>query len=188
MRWLIRRQTLHALRIHRGAQRVPLTIRIIAVGKLLKSAGFIIGALLLARLIHAPDLSATLTTFLTHLHIDPQGERMQHVMMWVTGLPHSRLVLVAAGMNVYAAVYLIEGLGLWFDRPWAEWLTVVATSVFIPLEIEHLIHHPTIGISITLLLNTAVVCYLALRIRHRLKQSIGSTPNHEPRTPNGGNR
>lgn len=187
MRWLIRRQTLHALRIHRGARRVPLTIRIIAVGKLLKSAGFIIGALFLARLIHAPDLAATLGTFLTHLHIDPQGERMQHVMTWVTGLPHSRLVLVAAGMNIYAAVYLIEGLGLWFDRPWAEWLTVVATSVFIPLEVEHLIHHPTIGITITLLLNTAVVCYLALRIRQRLKRQIGSTPNDEPRTTNGGN-
>ena len=78
------------------------------------------------------------------------------------------LVLIAGGMMAYAAIYLIEGLGLWFDRPWAEWLTVIATALFIPLELEHLIHKPSFGIAITLVLNLAVVGYLAWRIRNRI--------------------
>lgn len=174
MRWLIRRQSLHAMRIHRGAQRVPLAIRLIAIGKLLKSVAFIGGALLLARLIHAPDLSATVSTLLAHLHIDPEGERMQHLITWLTGVSHSHLVLVAAGMNVYAAVYLIEGLGLWFDRPWAEWLTVIATALFIPFEVEHVLHHPSLGICLTLFINLAVVAFLAWRIRQRVANSRNS--------------
>jgi uncharacterized membrane protein (DUF2068 family) len=174
MRWFLRRQSLHALRIHRGAQRVPLAIRLIAIGKLLKSVAFIGGAVLLARLLHAPDLAAMIDACLTHLHIDPQGEHLQQAITWVTGIPHGQLMLVAAGMNVYAAVYLIEGLGLWFDRPWAEWLTVIATALFIPGELEHLIHQPSVGICLTLLLNLAVVLFLGWRIRQRLLQQHGS--------------
>jgi uncharacterized membrane protein (DUF2068 family) len=173
MRWFLRRQSLHALRIHRGAQRVPLAIRLIAIGKLLKSVAFIGGAVLLARLLHAPDLAAMIDACLT-LHSDPQGEHLQQAITWVTGIPHGQLMLVAAGMNVYAAVYLIEGLGLWFDRPWAEWLTVIATALFIPGELEHLIHQPSVGICLTLLLNLAVVLFLGWRIRQRLLQQHGS--------------
>ncbi len=170
MRRLLRRQTLHLVRISRGPQRVPLLIRFIAVGKVIKGFTFLLGALFLARLIHAPDLAEAIATLIAHLHIDPEGTRAQKAIEWVTGLPHARLVLVAAGMSTYAAIYLIEGLGLWFDRPWAEWLTVVATALFIPFEIEHLIHRPSFGIALTLFLNLAVVGYLAWRIRVRLAQ------------------
>lgn len=167
MRWLIRRQTLHAVRIGRGAQRVPLVIRLIAAGKLIKSALFLVGGLLLARLIHAPDLAEAIGSVLEFVHIDPDGGHAQQAITWVTGVSHGHLVLVAAGMSAYAAIYLIEGLGLWFDRPWAEWLTVIATSLFVPLEIEHLVHRPSLGIAITLTINLAVVGYLAWRIRKR---------------------
>ena len=91
------------------------------------------------------------------------------VLALCTGIPLDRLVLVAGGMCAYAAVYLIEGLGLWFDRPWAEWLTVLATGLFIPFEVHHLWHQPSLGITATLLLNLAVVGYLVWRIRQRLR-------------------
>jgi hypothetical protein len=48
--------------------------------QLLKSVAFIGGAVLLARLIHAPDLAAMIDACLTHLQIDPQGEHMQQAI------------------------------------------------------------------------------------------------------------
>lgn len=169
IRWLIRRQALHAERFRRDAGRVPLVIRCIAVGKLFKGALFLVGALFLSRLVHAPDLHAALSELLTRVHIDPAGTRAQHLLALATGIPVDRLVLVAGGMCAYAAIYLIEGGGLWFDRPWAEWLTVVATGLFIPLEVHHLWHRPSLGITATLLVNLTVVGYLAWRIRLRLR-------------------
>ncbi len=39
---------------------------------------------------------------------------------------------------VYATVESIEAIGLWLERRWAEYLTVLATAGFLPLEIEEL--------------------------------------------------
>jgi uncharacterized membrane protein (DUF2068 family) len=38
---------------------------------------------------------------------------------------------------------LVEGTGLWLDQLWAEYLTVVATSLLVPLELYELVRHPT---------------------------------------------
>ena len=169
MQWLIRRQALHAERFGRDADQVPLIIRCIAVGKHGKSQRFLMGALLVKRLMHVPDLAATLSDPLIRVHIDPDGARAQRLLALSTGIPLDRLILVAGGMWTYAVVYLIEGCGLWFDRPWAEWLTVVATGCFIPLEVHHLWHGPSLGITTTLLINLTVVGYLAWRIHRRLR-------------------
>ncbi len=169
MRWLIRRQSLHALRMHRASRRIPLAIRLIALGKLGKGLLCLLGGLLLARLLHAPDLAAAVRDLLTVIHVDPDGLRAQHALAWVTGLPAGRLALVSVGLFAYAVVYGIEGLGLWFDRPWAEWLTAIGTGLFLPVEIVHLVDHPTPGIAVTLLLNMAAVAYLVWRIRSRIR-------------------
>ena len=53
----------------------------------------------------------------------------------------------------YAAVFAVEGIGLWMQRRWAEWLTVVITASLIPLELWELIHRPSIGAAVVLLAN-----------------------------------
>jgi uncharacterized membrane protein (DUF2068 family) len=45
------------------------------------------------------------------------------------------LTLLAIGLAVYAVVELAESIGLWLARRWGEYLAMVATSVFLPLEI-----------------------------------------------------
>jgi uncharacterized membrane protein (DUF2068 family) len=63
----------------------------------------------------------------------------------------------------YAVVFLIEGVGLLLKRRWAEWLTVFVTTSFIPFEIYELVHRPGAGKVLTLVLNAAIVVYLAHR-------------------------
>ena len=42
----------------------------------------------------------------------------------------------------YAAVFAVEGVGLWMRRRWAEWLTTIITASLIPLEVWELIQQP----------------------------------------------
>ena len=73
---------------------------------------------------------------------------------------HSTLLLVAAGVLAYGALELLEGVGLWLLKRWGEYVAVVGTSIFLPLEIYELIEKITwlrIG---ALIVNVFLVVYL----------------------------
>lgn len=64
---------------------------------------------------------------------------------------------------VSAALAVMEGaetIGLWRGRRWAEYLTVVATSVLLPLEVRDLLTRPTALRALMLALNLAVLAWL----------------------------
>ncbi len=73
--------------------------------------------------------------------------------------------LLAVGAIVYALLEGTEGVGLAMRRRWAEYLTVVATGILIPYEAYEVIHNVTLFKVGALLLNVAVVGYLAYRKR-----------------------
>ena len=50
----------------------------------------------------------------------------------------STLLLVAFAVFGYAAINLVEGIGLWLLKRWGEYFSVIATSIFLPLEIYEL--------------------------------------------------
>jgi uncharacterized membrane protein (DUF2068 family) len=81
----------------------------------------------------------------------------------------SERALHAAGIvtALYAVVFAVEGVGLLLARRWAEWLTVLVTASFIPLEIWKIVRHPGAPGLVTLALNLAIAAYLAVRLaRH----------------------
>jgi uncharacterized membrane protein (DUF2068 family) len=64
---------------------------------------------------------------------------------------------------VVAAYALLEGaeaVGLWYQKRWAEYLTFIATTLLLPLEIYELTRRFSPLKIITLLINIAVVIYL----------------------------
>jgi uncharacterized membrane protein (DUF2068 family) len=178
--WSLRRQRLHALRMARAPGRVPVIVRLIATGKLLKACGFIILGLTIGRMIHAPDVAAWAAALMEHVHIDPDGRHAQQALSWLSSVPHHRLTEIGAGAFAYAVIYVVEGLGLWFDRRWAEWLTVIGTVAFIPFEVVHFAHKPSFGITLVILINVAVAAYLARRLWLRRAQP------EAPRVADGG--
>ncbi len=70
------------------------------------------------------------------------------------------LDLFAAGLIGYALLEGVEAVGLWFQKRWAEYLTLIATALFLPLEVYELAHKLSPFKVIALILNTAVVIYL----------------------------
>ncbi len=77
----------------------------------------------------------------------------------------STLDLVAAFLIFYGLLQLIEGVGLWLLKRWGEYFAVVATSLFIPLEVYELTEKITWLRIVAFLVNLAAVVYLLLSKR-----------------------
>jgi uncharacterized membrane protein (DUF2068 family) len=75
-------------------------------------------------------------------------------------LRHSTLLLVTVGVLAYAALQLTEGVGLWLLKRWGEYVAVVGTSIFIPLEVYELIEGFTWLKVAAFVVNVAAVVYL----------------------------
>ncbi len=70
--------------------------------------------------------------------------------------------LLLALALVYAAVEWTEAYGLWRERRWAEYLTVLATTGFLPLEIHELIKSITVVRVLALVVNVALIIWLVV--------------------------
>ena len=71
------------------------------------------------------------------------------------------IIGVSIGMFFFASLNLIESYGLHKRKRWAEWLTVIATSLFIPFEMYEVIQAQTFFRIGALALNITIVYYLA---------------------------
>jgi tetratricopeptide (TPR) repeat protein len=80
-------------------------------------------------------------------------------------LPPHRIQEGAIVLFLYAALYTTETFGLWFRKPWGEWLTIIATTSFIPFEVYEVAHKMTIVRVSVLVLNIAIVIFLLYRRR-----------------------
>jgi uncharacterized membrane protein (DUF2068 family) len=100
-----------------------------------------------------------------HFHYDLDHSPVVGTIQKSFGYKHSTLVLVAALLLAYALIELVEAGGLWYAKRWAEYLTVVATAAFLPLEIYELTEHVSYLKIATLVLNILAVLYIALAKR-----------------------
>jgi uncharacterized membrane protein (DUF2068 family) len=85
------------------------------------------------------------------------------LVAYLGNFPH--VTILAIGAITYALLEGTEGVGLAMRRRWAEYLTVLATAILIPYEAYEVVHHATLFKVGALLLNVAVVGYLAYRKR-----------------------
>ena len=90
-------------------------------------------------------------------------ELLLRALVYIGAFNH--ITLLAFSAIMYAALEATEGVGLAMRRRWAEYLTVIATGILIPYEAYEVILHPTLFKVGALLLNLAVVGYLAYRKR-----------------------
>ncbi len=67
--------------------------------------------------------------------------------------------LVAFGF-FYAALSLVEGIGLLFALAWAKWLTVIATAALLPLEVYEIATGISLANVLLFVVNAAIVAAL----------------------------
>ncbi|HEX7977754.1 MAG TPA: DUF2127 domain-containing protein [Gemmatimonadaceae bacterium] len=74
------------------------------------------------------------------------------------------------GALLYATVFLVEGVGLWRGKKWAEYLTIGVTASLLPVEVMALVHRITLVRVATLVINALVIVYLLWELRARSRK------------------
>ena len=119
-----------------------------------------------------------------------------HDLRYLFAVRIQNLYLVGTAIAAYAVLEGVEAIGLWFAKRWAEYLTFVATIVFIPYEIDELIKSVTTLKVLAFVINVAVAVYLLYakrlfglrgggRAEHAEREADTGWPAIERSTPHG---
>jgi uncharacterized membrane protein (DUF2068 family) len=141
---------------------------VIAIFKFVKGALLLALALGALSLLHK-DVASEVEHWLDQLRIDPDNKFIGMLLTRLQLVHTKELKELSALGAAYAALFLTEGTGLLFRKRWAEWLTIVATSSLMPIEVYELVKEFTGVRLLALLINAAVVLYLIYLVRQKEK-------------------
>jgi uncharacterized membrane protein (DUF2068 family) len=119
------------------------------------------------------------------LFLNARTRSMDQLLKWIANeilLQHSKTVgfllhnlqsVLAGGMLratgflalFYAALFFVEGIGVYMQQRWAEWLMIIESAALIPIEIRHLWHRPGLVAAFILLANCFIVWFLYLVLK-----------------------
>src|ERR1700744_3046097 len=94
-----------------------------------------------------------------------QGHGVVHDLQRLFAVSTNNLYLLGVAVAAYACLEGIEAVGLWFGKRWAEYLTFIATIVFIPYEVDELAKGISALKLVTFILNLAIAVYLVVAKR-----------------------
>ena len=151
-------------------------IALIAGFKFLKGVLLAAVGLGLLKLVHA-DIATMFSQLLEILHLDADSRVLHALLLKVDALQPKNVLTVSVVSLAYAGLLLTEGLGLWFERAWAAYLTVIATSLFIPFELYEIVKRVTVPRIAVLLLNLVIVLYLISQLKHHTLRSAARRTN-----------
>ncbi|HEY4970135.1 MAG TPA: DUF2127 domain-containing protein [Steroidobacteraceae bacterium] len=144
-------------------------LRTIAVYKLIKVLLLLALAYGEVRLSDA-SLIHKLVTWASARPLGLEHKVVSWMLEWFIGLSASRIHALRIVTLAYAAVFATEGIGLWMEKRWAEWLTTIITASLIPLEVWELFNKPNFGKAAVLVANAAIVAYLVWHVRRSRAQ------------------
>jgi uncharacterized membrane protein (DUF2068 family) len=156
------------------ALRDKVVLRLIAVDRALHFVILgLLGVAVLAFAAHERSLRNTFYKVLTDLQGGVAGGPVQnsgHVgivrdLDRLFSLRAGTLREVGIALLAYGVLEGVEAVGLWLTKRWAEYLTFLATTILLPLEIYEIIHRRTALKIIGFIINLAIVIYLLLAKR-----------------------
>ncbi|MGD0739514.1 MAG: DUF2127 domain-containing protein [Terracidiphilus sp.] len=162
-----------------GPQPRNRVLLLIAVYKLLHAMLFFAIGMGAHHLLHR-DLADQIELFARHLRFNPESRLIIFILQkssLITGPVLERISLIA---YCYATLTLVEGIGLYLEKAWGEFLTLAITASFLPWEILEILRQIT-WIRVGLLtINILVFVYLLQlvlgRARNRAKAWKDSSP------------
>jgi uncharacterized membrane protein (DUF2068 family) len=143
---------------------------LIAAFKLFKGLALLVVGIGALQLLHK-DVAAEMERWIELLRVDPHNHYIHRVLEKLSLLDARKLKELSVGTFFYSALYLTEGIGLALRKRWAEYFTIVSTSLFIPLEIYELAKHPSLAKGILVLANAGIVAYLVVELRRTSKNA-----------------
>jgi uncharacterized membrane protein (DUF2068 family) len=152
-------------RMRRSAQRRNGVLLLIAVFRIAKGLLLVLAGIAALRLLSG-GTAGTVRRWVEALPFAGEHRFLTQLASKVLSMPRSRKELAAVAAFAYALLFFTEGIGLWLQKVWAEYLTIVATGSFIPFEIYEVAKKVSVVRVTVLILNIAIVVFL---IRRRLQ-------------------
>jgi uncharacterized membrane protein (DUF2068 family) len=95
-----------------------------------------------------------------HPHFNPESQLINFLLARSSLFNDRLLRRIGEVVFIYAGLDLVEGIGLYLEKTWAEYLTLAITASFLPWEVFEIFHRLTL-IRISLLtVNVLVFVYL----------------------------
>jgi uncharacterized membrane protein (DUF2068 family) len=145
-------------------------LRLIAAFKIFKGLTLLAVAIGALKLLHK-DMAAQTERWIEVLRVDPHNHYIHWVFEKLSILDARKLKELSVGTLFYSALFLTEGIGLALRKRWAEYFTIVSTSLFIPLEVYELAKRVTLAKGILVLVNAGIVAYLVMELRRNAKNA-----------------
>jgi uncharacterized membrane protein (DUF2068 family) len=139
-------------------------LRLIALERAIRGVLLAVGGTyLLAHL--GSDYGRLAERVMRAVELDPQRHFLHGIVTRLHHLRAHQLRLAGALAIGYGTVEIVEGVGLWLDQLWAEYLTLTVTSLLIPFELYELAHRPSVWKASGIGVNVVIVIYLARLLR-----------------------
>jgi uncharacterized membrane protein (DUF2068 family) len=106
------------------------------------------------------DFAVDLESWVRRLRLDPDNRLIHAAMASAVKLEAGHRRLIEAGAFFYGTLHLVEGFGLVRGKNWGAFLTIIATSSLIPLELYEIGREPSALRILVLAVNAAFVVYL----------------------------
>lgn len=139
---------------------------LIGVFKLVKGIALLIAGLGLLRLLHR-DIMAVALHWVAAFRVDPDNRFIHRFLLRIFNVTPKQLRELSAGTFFYAGIFLTEGTGLLMRKHWAEYVTLISTALFLPLEAYEIYERITILKLAVTVINILIVWYLARRLKRR---------------------
>jgi uncharacterized membrane protein (DUF2068 family) len=139
---------------------------LIAAYKLMQSALFIaigVGAVKLV----GKDAAEVLGRVADHLHFNSEWRLVDFMLDKASVLNDFLLRRIGLAAFAYAALGILEGIGLYLEKPWGEYLTLLITASFLPWELFEILRRVTWFRFGLLAANVLVFIYLLRLVLHR---------------------
>jgi len=137
---------------------------LIAIERSIRAVALIAIGLVLITHPHT-DWGKTITDLSQHVGLDPSRNGIQRLIAKVQAISPDKYTVFGIIAIAYGVLEGVEGYGLWRRRRWAEYLTIVATSLLFVPEVYELTKTQTPLKVGALLANIAIVVYLIVRLR-----------------------
>lgn len=113
------------------------------------------------------DVSTHVTWWFEAIRVDPANPYAGAVVDKAQDIHTHQLKQVSALTSVYAVLFFVQGIGLLLRKRWAEWLTLVALSLLVPIEIYELVRQFSVIRVLVLISNLAIIGYVIWLMRQK---------------------
>jgi len=151
-------------------------LRTIAVFEAAKGVFVLAASLGLLSLLRL-DLHRLAAALIEHFGLRPDEHYPSIVLHYSDVLANTdlrSLVLLAAA---YVVLRFAEAYGLWYQRAWGQWLGALSGALYVPFELWHLAHRPSLlGVAV-LAGNLVVVVFLVYVLWREQRERHGAGPD-----------